>query len=47
MNDFELLAFVYALKVARHYLVGKKIEINMKHCGLQHIFTQIDLNAQQ
>jgi hypothetical protein len=25
----------------------KKIELRIEHCGLQHIFTQSDLNAQQ
>jgi hypothetical protein len=43
----ELLAIVYALKVWRHYLVGRKFELKTDHCGLQHIFTQSDLNAQQ
>jgi hypothetical protein len=43
----ELLAIVYALKVWRHYLVGRKIEVRTDHCGLQHIFTQGDLNARQ
>jgi hypothetical protein len=47
MHDFELLAIVYALKVWRHYLVGRKFELNTDHCGLQHIFTQSDLNARQ
>jgi hypothetical protein len=46
-HDLELLAIVYALKVWRHYLVGRKFELKTEHCGLQHIFTQIDLNTQQ
>jgi hypothetical protein len=46
-HDLELLAIVYALKVWRHYLVGQKFELKMDHCGLQHIFTQSDLNARQ
>jgi hypothetical protein len=45
MYDLELLAIVYALKVWRHYLVGQKFELKTDHCGLLHIFTQIDLNA--
>jgi hypothetical protein len=44
-HDLELLAIVYALKVWRHYLVGRKFELKTDHCGLQHIFTQSDLNA--
>jgi hypothetical protein len=46
-HDLELLAIVYALKVWRHYLVGQKFELNTDHCGLQHIFTQSDLNTRQ
>jgi hypothetical protein len=38
-HDLELLAIVYALKV------GSKFELKNDHCGLQHIFTQNDLNA--
>jgi hypothetical protein len=43
----ELLTIVYALKVWRHYLVGRKFELKTDHCGLQHIFMQSDLNARQ
>jgi hypothetical protein len=46
-HDLELLAIVYALKVWRHYLVGRKFELKTDHCGLQHIFTQSDLNTRQ
>ena len=46
-HDLELLAIVYALKVWRHYLVGQKFELKTDHCGLQHIFTQSDLNTRQ
>ena len=46
-HDLELLAIVYALKVWRHYFVGQKFELKTDHCGLQHIFTQSDLNARQ
>jgi hypothetical protein len=46
-RDLELLMIVYALRVWRHYLIGRKFELKMDHCGLQHIFTQSDLNTQQ
>jgi hypothetical protein len=46
-HDLELLAIVYALKVWRHYLVGRKFELKTDHCGLQHIFTQSHVNARQ
>jgi hypothetical protein len=35
------------LKVWKHYLVGQKFELKTDHCGLQHIFTQGNLNARQ
>jgi hypothetical protein len=44
-HDLELLDIVYALKVWKHYLVGRKFEIKMDHYGLQHIFMQSDLNT--
>jgi hypothetical protein len=47
MHNLELLSIVYALKVWRHYLLVRKFELKTDHCGLQHIFTQSDLNAQQ
>ena len=47
MHDLELLAIIYALKVWRHYLVGQKFELKTNHCGIQNIFTQRNLNAQQ
>ena len=46
-HDLELLAIVYAIKIWRHYLIGRKFELKTNHCGLQHIFTQSDLNARQ
>jgi hypothetical protein len=46
-HNLELLAIVYALKVGRHYLIGRKFELKTDHGGLQHIFTQSDLNARQ
>jgi hypothetical protein len=46
-HDLELLAIVYALRVWRHYLIGWKFKLKTNHCGLQHIFTQSDLNVRQ
>jgi hypothetical protein len=45
VHDLELLAIVYYLRVWRHYLIGQKFKLKIDHCGLQHIFTQSDLNA--
>ena len=46
-HDLELLDIVYTLRVWRHYLVGWKFELKIDHCGLQHLFTQSDLNTRQ
>jgi hypothetical protein len=46
-HDMELLAIVYALRVWRHYMIGHKFKLEIGLCGLQDIFTQSDLNAQQ
>ncbi|GKG01117.1 putative reverse transcriptase domain-containing protein [Tanacetum coccineum] len=43
-HDLELGAVVYALKIWRHYLYGKKSVIYMDHKILQHIFSQKELN---
>jgi hypothetical protein len=37
-HDLELLAIVYALRVWRHYLVGRKFKLKTDHHGIQHIF---------
>jgi hypothetical protein len=46
-RDLELLAIVYALRVWRNYLIGRKFKLKMEKCGMQHIFTQSDLNVRQ
>jgi hypothetical protein len=38
-HDLELLVFIYALRVWRHYLIRQKFELRTNHSGLQHIFT--------
>jgi hypothetical protein len=47
MQDLDLLAIIYSLKVWRHYLFGQKFELKTDHCGLQHIFMQSNLNTRQ
>ncbi|GJY81689.1 putative reverse transcriptase domain-containing protein [Tanacetum coccineum] len=46
-HDLELGAVVYALKIWRHYLYGKKSVIYMDHKSLQHMFSQKELNMRQ
>ena len=46
-HDLELLAVVHALKIWRHYTIGKRCEIYLDHKILKYIFTQPDLNLRQ
>ena len=46
-HDLELTAVVHALKIWRHYLIGKRCEIYSDHKSLKYIFTQPDLNLRQ
>ncbi|GJT68438.1 putative reverse transcriptase domain-containing protein [Tanacetum coccineum] len=45
--DLELGAIVFALKIWRHYLYGKKSVIYTDHKSLQHIFSQKELKMRQ
>jgi hypothetical protein len=42
-----LAAVVHALKIWRHYLIGKRCEVYSDHKSLKYIFTQLDLNLRQ
>jgi hypothetical protein len=46
-HDLELVAVVHALKIWRHYLIGKRCEVYSDHKSLKYIFTQPDLNLRQ
>jgi hypothetical protein len=43
-HDLELAIVVHALKIWRHYLMGKRCELYMDHKSLKYIFTQSNLN---
>jgi hypothetical protein len=43
----ELAVVVHALKIWRHYLVGKRCELYTDHKSLKYIFTQSNLNLSQ
>jgi hypothetical protein len=38
-HDLELAIVVHALKIWRHYLIGKRYELYMDHKSLKYIFT--------
>jgi hypothetical protein len=44
-HDLELAVVILALKLWRHYLVGRSFELKKDHEILKHLFTQRDLNA--
>jgi hypothetical protein len=46
-HDLELAAVVHALKIWRHYLMGKMCELYTDHKSLKYIFTQLNLNLRQ
>jgi hypothetical protein len=46
-HDLELAAVVHALKIWRHYIIGKRCEVYLDHKSLKYIFTQPDLNLRQ
>ena len=46
-HDLELVAIVHALKMWRHYLMGRRFEPRTDHCGLKYLFDQPTLNARQ
>jgi hypothetical protein len=46
-HDLELAAIVHALKIWRHYLMGKRCELYTDHKSLKYIFSQSNLNLRQ
>jgi hypothetical protein len=43
----ELTTIIHALKMWRHYPMGRKFDLGANHCGLKHLFGQPTLNARQ
>ena len=46
-HDLELVAIVNALKMWRHYLLGRRFVLMTDHCGLEHLFDQPKHNVGQ
>jgi ribonuclease HI len=46
-HDLELAAIVHALKIWRHYIIGKRCEVYSDHKSLKYIFTQPDLRQRR
>jgi hypothetical protein len=46
-HDMELAAVVHALKIWRHYIIGKRCQVYSDHKSLKYIFTQPYWNLRQ
>ena len=46
-HHLYLVAIIHALKMWRHFLMGKKFELRTSHDGLKYLFEQPNLNARQ
>ena len=46
-HDLELATIVHDLKMWRHYLMGKTLELRTYHCGLKYLFEKPTLNVRQ
>jgi hypothetical protein len=46
-HNLELDAIVHALKMWRHYLLGRRFVLMKTHCGLRHLFDQPKFNVRQ
>jgi hypothetical protein len=46
-HDLELAVMAHALKIWRHYIIGKRCKAYSDHKSLKYIFTQPDLNLRQ
>ena len=46
-HDLELAAIVHVLKMWRHYLIGRRFELRIDHCGLKYLFYQPTINARK
>jgi hypothetical protein len=44
-HDLELESIVHALKMWRHYLMGKRFELRTHHSGMKYLFGHLTLNA--
>ena len=47
MHNLELAAIIHALKMWRHYLMGRKFLLKIDNMSLKYLFNQPDLNARQ
>jgi hypothetical protein len=46
-HDLELATIVHALKMWRHYLMGKSFDLRTDHNGLKYLFGKPTLNSKE
>ena len=46
-HDLELAIIMHALKVWRHYVMGRKFELQTNHLSQKYLFNQPNMNARQ
>jgi hypothetical protein len=46
-HDLELATIFHALRMWRHYLMGKKFELRTDHISMKYFFEQLTLNARK
>ena len=46
-HDLELATIIHALKMWRHYLIGRKFTLMLDNISLKYLFDRQNLNAHQ
>lgn len=46
-HDLELAVIIHALKMWRHYLLGRRFILMSDHSGMRYLFDQPNVNAMQ
>ena len=47
VHDLELVSIIHALRMWRHYLVGRKFLLKIDNMSMKYLFEQQDLNARK
>ena len=47
MHDLELVAIIQALKMWRHYHMGRKFLLKAENMSVKYLFDQLDINVRQ
>ena len=46
-HDLKLAMIIHALKIWRHYLIGRRFVLMSDHIRLRYLFYQLNLNTRQ